>query len=51
MTAQPGQPLTRGSIYGEAASRAIDGPPNETGMAARSSSRSQHKRVLPSDPF
>ncbi len=30
MTAQPGQPLTRGSIYGQAASRPIDRPQKET---------------------
>jgi hypothetical protein len=31
MTAQPGQPLARGSIYGQAASRPIDSPQNATG--------------------
>jgi hypothetical protein len=31
MTAQPGQPLTRGSIYGPAASRPIDTPQQEHG--------------------
>ena len=31
MTAQPGQPLTRGSIYGPAAARPIDSPQKENG--------------------